>query len=200
MSKPRSFAGRMLTIDACGLFLVLALAGGAYYAGVAPVIHARSEIESSTLALEDQARNAAGQEALILGEQKKLAEVERQLAGIRIELFPPADINKRLKRITELCVGHGLAVQQLDPGQSKPAGDLGKFTIVPIRIVGTGSFNGLCGFLHALLEHEYPDVEVRSLNATAPPEGQSECAFVLDLRWYAAPAADAGSAGVGGGK
>ncbi|MCC6322035.1 MAG: type 4a pilus biogenesis protein PilO [Phycisphaerales bacterium] len=195
MNNPSTLAGRVLTVDACGLLAIMGIAAAGYFFGAAPVINARAEIDARTHALEDQARSAAGQESLIVGEQRKLVDLERQLSVIQIELFPPTDINKRLKRITELCVAEGLSIQQLDPGQAKPAGELGKFTIVPIRIVGTGSFNGICGFLHTMLENEYPDVEVRTLNAAAPADGQADGAFVIELRWYAAPAADAVSAG-----
>lgn len=195
MNKPTTLAGRLLTIDACGMGAVLALGAGAYFFGAAPIINARAEIDGRRQGLEEQARNAAGQESLIVGEQMKLADLGKQLAEMQIELFPPTDINKRLRRITEICAAAQLTVQQLDPGQPRPGGggDLGKFSIVPIRLAGVGAFDGIAGFMHQLLDREFPDVEVRSLNLTAPADGQTEAAFAVDLRWYAAPADYAGA-------
>jgi hypothetical protein len=197
MKKAPIVASRLLTIDASAVCVLLALGAGAYFLGVEPVLSARAKIQEQKQLLEEQARNAAGQESLIVVQQKKLADVAATLKTISVPLFPPREINKRLSKITELADTHNLKVEQQEAGQARPAagsGELGKFTVVPIRIVGTGSFDGIAGFLHQLLGTEYPDVEVRSMIVNAPAEGQADAAFAIDLRWYAAPAASTASA------
>jgi len=199
LSKDQSLQSRILTIDASGILVLAGLACAAYFLGAAPVLDARAQIEEQRQLLEAQAHNAADVEGRVVQEQKKLVELKAKLEATDVPLFPAAEINKRLEKITRLTETHGLSVQQLDPGLAKLDPISGKFTLVPIRIVGAGSFSGVSKFLDELLATAYPDVEVRTMslsaaadaNPGATPTGQPDATFAIDLRWYAAPAANA---------
>jgi Tfp pilus assembly protein PilO len=199
MSAPASLKSRVLRVDAIGLFACAALAVGAYYAGVEPVINAQARIEEKKQMVDAQLHHAADTEELITREQAKLAALKRQLAATSVHLAPATDINVRLDVISRLVEEKGLAIQVLDPGTAHSDPELGKFIMIPIKLAGTGSFQGVCDFLHELLSKKFPDVEVRSLSLSAPPAPASingkfeseKAAFSLELRWYAAPAASA---------
>jgi Tfp pilus assembly protein PilO len=194
MSKDNRTGSNALTIDAAGLLVCLGLTGAAYFFGARPVLNAQSRLDEQKQLLEEQARNASDVEGRVLFEQKKLAEVKAKLAATSVPLFPPSDINKRLEVLAQITTGNGLTLRQLDPGAAVSQAGATRFTTVPIRIAGTGSFAGVSGFLHELLAMAYADVEVRGMTLTAGPEGGSESAFEIEMRWYAAPVASAGAA------
>lgn len=209
---------RTLVVDAAGLLACLAVAAGAYFLGVEPVTDARAQIDQKKRLIDEQTRNAADAEELVRHESARLSELKQQLDAVKVQLAPPGDLNKRLAVIAGLLESHGLVVQALDPGAPATDPDLGKFTMVPIRLAGSGSFAGVSAFLHNLLAKEFPDIEVRALGLTGsgitaleplhtrrdeneiasseivgPPQSKHVeiASFTLELRWYAAPAASA---------
>jgi Tfp pilus assembly protein PilO len=195
MNAGNSLKGRILRVDAIGMALCAALSTGAYFVGVEPVINIQARVEEQERLIDEQLRIAADSEQLLLQEQTKLAELKRRLNANNVQLAPPTDINRRLDRISRLLESHGLTMQTLDPGTAHTDPELGKFVMVPIRLAGRGSFAGMTRFLHQLLSKEFPDVELRSLNFSAPTVGgpatefePDKAAFLLELRWYAAPA------------
>lgn len=193
MSAPASLRGRLLRIDAVGLAAVVALVCTGYLVGVEPVLNARARVEEKQRNIDEQVRAATESEQLINIEQAKLVAIRRLCDATSVQLAPASDINRRLSVISELAERHRINLESLNPGSATSDAAVGKFTMLPIRLSGAGSFVQVSGFLHELLSEKYPDIEVRKLSMTAPaPDAEPDKAsFAIDLRWYAAPAVSA---------
>lgn len=193
MSQP-TVKARILRLDTFGLAACLALTAGAYFVGVEPVLNARARTEEKRRFIEEQSRNTADAEELITRERARLEQRLREHESSTVTLASPSELNRRLGFISDLLARHGLSVQHLEPGAPTTDPDLGRFTLVPIRMTGFGPFRGMRGFLSELAG-QYRDIEVRSLSLADQPAtenlGRRQAAFTIELRWFAAPAASA---------
>jgi Tfp pilus assembly protein PilO len=200
---------KVMRIDAAGLLLTAALAGAAYVVGVEPVYSENARIEQKRRLIEEQSRNASDAEQLVMRERGRLQEYRQRLAATSVRLEPVSRLNQRLVKISQLVEKHALAVQAMDPGVATSDPEIGTFRIVPIRLSGSGTFVGVAAFVRELAE-TYKDVKVRTLSLSAPAvstspdlsaEGSEKAggaagpsaaaSFVIELRWYAAPAGSA---------
>lgn len=210
-SSGKGASGKILKIDAVGLTLTAVLAGAAYFLGVEPVFSARAQVEEKRRLIEEQSRNAGDAEQLVQRERDRMNDLAKRLKETAVPLQPRSKLNERLVVISQLVEKHGMAVQSLDPGTATSDPELGKFQMVPIRLSGSGAFTEVAAFIHELAEL-YKDVEVRVLSLSAPaaspaadpaasekkPGAEPAPSFVLELRWYAAPAASGALAGDAG--
>ena len=88
--------------------------------------------------------------------------------------------------LTQLAGGHSLRIDEIKPGTPTAAR---RFVIVPIVVLGSGSFSDCAAYLRTIHER-YPDVGLTALNLRGEPDKPERGArFTFDLAWYAAPGA-----------
>jgi hypothetical protein len=150
----------------------------------------RAERERHLAHLKTQ---AVEMEQAVAAQQRRLAEVEAQVAQSHVRLLPVSGLNQRIADLTAMAdeLGGGLVkIEQIVPGTPKPAA---RFTAVPIQIIGLATYPGAQSLLRRL-HTRFSDTGVAAFSLSAG-EGSATAAFKLELVWYAAPASPAGRAG-----
>jgi hypothetical protein len=212
-----------MVIDAAGASAVLLSAAVAWFVWVAPTGAAEEGLRAAR-AEAVALGNELGQTNASLRAARARLESERKKAATgSFKLAPASQRNVRVAQLVELAQS-GLSGtergevkvgapegQALPPGQASPVGQAGlkldeitpapmtpagRFTKVPIRLAGSGTFDATIGFLRAL-HTRFPDTAVRGFRLFMPPDAdpsrQSVSAppprpgFSFDLVWYAAP-------------
>ncbi len=192
-------------VHAAGVAL-LAVATTCAYIGVVEPSH------RSLAAQRERERQAAQDSADLQVIQDNTQALDRLARSLEskltdtVELRPIDQLNRQLATVSELIEATGLKVAQMDPGE--PA-IYPRYTLVPIRVAGQGTFTDVLTFLHEL-QQNVKDTEVRAFAVHADPKAApGGIAFELSLAWYAVqgtgvaqrpgtaevPAARAGSAG-----
>ena len=99
-----------------------------------------------------------------------------------VELRPVEQLNKQVAAGSELVEEQNLHVTRVDPGDALVTP---RYSLVPIRVAGQGTFADVVNFLHEL--HDVAkDTEVRAFAVHADPKASSDLVtFELSLGWYA---------------
>lgn len=178
-----------MTIHACGVGGLLALAAGCFFLVIDPVLQGRSERDSiaqRTLASETRLASLRESRAAI---RRELESGQARLDERGVTLLPTSGRNTRLGELTELAGECGLRLDRLQPGASEP-GEM--FTQIPITMEGLGAYDEVSGFLHRLV-NRFDDVGARAFRLEAvEQDGARVATFVFDLTWYADPADQSG--------
>jgi hypothetical protein len=168
---------------ACALLLVLA-----YLLGLAPELRERAEaserralldqrrVELSTFAGERRERTGAAQ------------DLEARIAAGSLRLHDVRAVNTHVNTLVELAQACGLRIGEISPDAPTPAG---KYSVVLIRIRGSGGYSGVAEFL-ARLHRDAPDTAVWGFTLGAAEGRRAE--FSVDLAWHAAPDGATGTA------
>jgi len=171
-------------LHAAGALLCLALAAGAYFLGLRPLI--------------DRSRTAARQQAQVQAlrgqsnEMKKRSteiqarhlQVQKSLAETAIRLQPASRINRRLAELTQLAIQHQLKVDEIQPGKVR---NLSRHEVMPIQIRGNGSYVACVHFLHAM-RTSFPDTGTSLIDLKGAPDRPAAAStFEFQLDWYTAP-------------
>ncbi len=198
-------------IDAGGVAAMAALSVAAYLLVVEPSWRAQQRLDaerSESARAESQAEKAA---ADLADANRQLAQLERELDTMAVELRAPGSINRQIDRLTGLADRSGVKLTRIYP---ESAWGNQWFTAVPITMTGTGTFASAAEFVHRVLI-ECADVSVRGLKLTAQPSGverggttsttprtaksekadaqpQAPAAMEVEFVWYAAPEGTAG--------
>ncbi|QYU70895.1 aldehyde dehydrogenase family protein [Leptolyngbya sp. 15MV] len=114
------------------------------------------------------------------------ARVERLRERIRaesIQLGKLEDLNARNNALARLAEESRLRLDTIRPGDAVPGV---RYTGVPIRLLGTGTYAECVEFLERL-RRVFPDVGVNAFDLRSVPGGGAT--FVFDLVWFTAPTA-----------
>ena len=169
---------------AAGAAVCAGLTLGAWVAVVRPLARHRDEYRARRAELASH-RERADALASALGEwNRRLAEARQALERAPLRLEPESRINERLDRVTSLAVDGGLLIDEMQPGEPETARH---YRVVPVKIVGKGSYPAVAAFLHRL-RAQFPDTGTRSFEAvhSGPEPESSALTFHLELVWFTA--------------
>lgn len=190
-------------IHMAGSVVALLMLIGAGAAGVRPLVAHRvaaHELSAAMMQARDRSDAARAQLGTV---RERAAMLNRDLAAHAVQLRPATALNEQLGAVTALAQRAGLRVQQVSPGK---AGAGARYTTVPVRVTGSGTYPAVASFLAALHEHE-PTTAVAGVTIhgegggtgpVSPAAGSARAAaFTLDLVWYALPAKADSAGGAG---
>lgn len=170
-------------IDAAGIGVCVLLLGAGYMVGLGPRLHERARAAEWRDQLErgrtELARLTDERHALLTRE----ARLVQDLRACDVKTQSVRELNRRVQGLVSEAGACGLQISECAPG-TPAAHD--KFTLVPIKLRGTGSYEGVSGFL-ARLHASFPDTAVVSLSVATDVPGESTPEFSVELAWYAAP-------------
>ena len=176
---------RFWRIDLLAVGVCLLLSAALYLTMIHPLARkqARHVTQSAELAA---VQVQASDRAASLGRlQTELAETRTALDATPMRLQPASVINQRLAALTDLANEQAITLDQVQPGQKVAAT---RYDVVPIQLVGSGTYASVQTFLNKL-HGQFGDTGVRSFRLTARERGDDVVgAFVIDLVWYTAPA------------
>lgn len=168
-------------VHAAGVAVLVAVTLGLHFALVAP---AHRERAARTARVQQAAQDA--QDLKVLEDHTHALErlshsLESKLVDT-VELRPVDHLNKQVAAVSELVEEQNLHVTRVDPGEAQVTP---RYTLVPIRVAGQGTFADVVNFLHEL--HDVAkDTEVRAFAVRADPKASSDLVtFELCLGWYA---------------
>jgi|ERR1044071_3038861 Tfp pilus assembly protein PilO len=188
LSDFTSSAGSMRSwqIDAAGVALCLGLAGVWYLAGVQPLSAARASREVLQGELNERELRAGELDDECLHKKGQAENLRQQIESGKVVLAPVDKLNGHIAELNGLAAGHNLRIDIVKPSQPVV---LPRYTTVPIRISGSGSFADAARFLHALHEG-HRDTGLVGMELHAEPEApDKEPYFAFNLVWYAEPPA-----------
>src|SRR5437763_1002084 len=97
-SRQKSWA-----VDAAGTALCAAIVASFFFAGVRPLLHARTEAAAQKMKLEQQRHRAVAAQALVRSQAAKLAGLRAALAADPLALQESRFINGKLAKISVLA-------------------------------------------------------------------------------------------------
>jgi Tfp pilus assembly protein PilO len=173
-------------VYAGALVAAAALSGGAYVAGLRPLMDRRAANVALDQELETRGERARAMAASLEAGRRELAEAKDALECQPLRLKPADQINLRLAAVTRVAGECGMTIDEVQPGA--PA-DSPHYQTVPLRMVGSGSYPACAEFLHAL-RAQFPDTAIRSFDSLNknPAMDAPEATFRFELTWFAAPA------------
>ena len=171
---------RKIEIIGLGTCVVLTLVF--YLAGIRPLIksvRAQGILEVQSGTEEIAADTLRASHAMM---RNKVVAIREALDQVSLKLEPTSRINRRVALVAQLATDSGLKVDQIQPGV--PASGQ-RYQMVPIKLVGTGSYKTCMVFLHRVRQ-VFPDTGVSSLQLSGNPSAPSaEATFRINLSWYA---------------
>ena len=187
MSTPAPHQGRSVppprVIDGAGVAVCAIILGLAYLTGLAPRLRERAAADEHRAQLDTVRQDLAR----LTGERRERSaradELDDRLASGVVRLRPVREVNRREDEIVKLAEECGLRVAEVAPGVPVVRE---KFTVVPIRVRGTGGYAEVTA-LAARAHERFPDTAASALtiNGPAGPGGESE--FSVEFAWHAAP-------------
>lgn len=191
------------SIHMVGAGLALAMLGGASLLTVRPLLASRAVAQEQAAVMTDARDRSDAARAQLGVVRERAARLKRELASNQVVLQPAAALNEQLGALTAAAQRSGLRVQQVSPGKAN-AGS--RFTTVPLRVTGSGTYPAVALFLSTLHKQE-PTTgvvgialrdEADAQRPVSTAEGAAQGAtFTLDLLWHALPAKAASAAGAG---
>lgn len=194
--SPRFREAPLWQVDAAGLGACAILALVWYFAGLQPISEARASRDTleAQLAEREDAVTSLYQDRS--GRQTEINELEAQLDRAAVQMKPAEHVNTRVQELNRLAAGFPdgdggapdlrLRVDEIQPGAPKV---LSRYTTVPIRLAGRGSYAACTRFLHDL-KRQFPDTGIVGFELRSEPDSPDKPPyFSFNLLWYAAPAA-----------
>lgn len=179
---PTIWHRRKIEIIGLGTCLVLTLVF--YLAGIYPLIRsvrAQGILQIQLNAEDITAGNLHASHAMMRG---RVITVREALDKVSLKLEPTSRINQRVAHVAELAMDSGLKVDQMQPGLPTSGQ---RYQMVPITLMGTGSYKTCMVFLHRIRQ-VFPDTGVSSLQLSGNPSAPStQATFRINLSWYALP-------------
>lgn len=170
-------------IDAAGTAVVAAGALLLFFAGVRPMLARQEAYRASRKRVDTHCTEAESLAKSRRSLAAELAAVSKALAEHPVELRSVLHLNRRIGELSHLAIGCGLKIQEMEPGT--PTGTA-QHELVPIRLLGSGTYRTWAAFLHHLTE-TFPDTAVRSFEVFGnPAEPGTAARFRVNLMWYAA--------------
>ena len=180
--RPHLLKGwRWFGVDSAGLGVCAVLTVLCYAVLIRPIVQDRSEARDRHHVIEAKSRQV---EDLRLARQqfkKRAVRLEQELKGRPLRLQTAAQTNRRLSELTQLASQNGLQIDEVEAGtQSR-----GRFyTVIPIRLAGTGTYRTSATFLHKLHE-DFSDTAVASFDlAVDGSDIEGIAHFQFELIWF----------------
>lgn len=171
-------------VDAMAAAVICLGAGVWYFAGLSPLVEARATRQNLETELAGEKDALQKQSALIKRREQMLEEAKAQILASRVQLLPPDQINQQVAKLTEMASGIGLSIDEIKPLGPAPQE---RFTTVPIKVSGVGSYEAVTKFMERL-RSDFHDTGVSGFALGGSPEKPDEILkFELNLVWYAAP-------------
>jgi len=174
----------LLRIDAVGIGACIVASVIGYATLVGPLLQHRSAAAGLRHEMETRYDKVVELDSAIATAKTRMTALQQQLAAGSIQLESAAHINRRIAGLTGSFSKCDLHVDDVQTGQvfSCPQYDL-----VPITIVGRGTYQRCVKLLHEL-SRMFPDTSVMRIDlAGNPAESAQSEKFRLDLFWYATP-------------
>jgi len=169
-------------IDAAAVGFCLLATAGVFFGAARPMVLRHRQLHEQQADLANQRRKVSQLSASAAELEQRLSEVRRQLAQSKVTLRPTSQVNRQIAKLTELFNACQLKANDIQLGQAEHSS---KYTVVPIKISGTGRFPSCVRFLHELAE-KFPDTGVASFEISGDPAQPAEPgAFRFELYWYA---------------
>ncbi len=173
-------------VDSAGAGAIALLAIVWWALGVNPLVEARAARDRARDELTNRREELRTLEEQVQTTEARVARLRQELAARDVRLGHAADVNGRVDTLTRLALDAGLRLDAIKPGEPAPGP---KYTAVPIRISGVGTYQTAANFLRAMHER-FPDVGVASFDLRAKPEPPvTKATFSFDLLWFTQPAA-----------
>ncbi|MBN1513783.1 MAG: hypothetical protein JXB13_17330 [Phycisphaerae bacterium] len=178
-------------IDVAGV-MVCVLASLAFYAvTVQPFLQRRTAAAERRRERHGLACKASELEAALAQKQNRLEALKNELATGSVTLDSTAHINKRIAGLASFFADCELQVDDVRTGSTCRGLHC---DVVPVTIVGRGSYERYGRFLHGL-GAAFPDMGVVGIELTGNPARVSESeTFRFELLWYAASEAQVAAA------
>ncbi len=185
MKDAKKFA-RTWRVDGGGVGVLAVLVLAWWGVGVQPLMEARAARARSIDELAAKREELRGLEEEARKGETKTANAKQELERSSFRLGKPGEINTRIDLITQLALSAGLRVDAIKPSEPSPGT---RYTSVPIKLSGVGTYQTSVGFLRALRDR-YPDVGLMSFDLRSKPEQTAtKAAYTFDLVWFTEPAA-----------
>jgi len=174
--------GRVDAVGAAGASAVLALAT---VIGFLPVWNGRHAVARDRALASENDRLASDSLRDTQDLEARLGVMQAQLDANPVKLSAVEDLNQRLSDFVRLADEVGLALDQVEPGAPFRSP---KFTTVPIKVSGTGTYAGLATFFEKLHSTRVDtSIEAFSINVASGDGDATKARFALQVVWYAAP-------------
>jgi Tfp pilus assembly protein PilO len=168
-------------LDSIGIGIFIALTALAYVLEIAPAMSDREAARVGNAQLAEKRETVSHLQASIHAASAQIAALDAAQAK-ELKLQATSAINDRLSALSSLAAEKGLLVEAVEPGEAATAT---RYSTIPIRINGRGTYPQFVTFIHAL-RTELPDTSITDL--TMSGGGTGPASFTLNLLWYAAPA------------
>ncbi len=180
----------MKSIDAIGVGLVLGVAGLLYIAGVRPLQNAHADTVKHKADL--WLANGTLKERRLTESQASQAaqQLTDRLEQLDINLHNIDQMNTRLAGLTSLAEKAGLTIESFRPGEQLSEE---RYRAVVISLVGRASYGQVSDFLGSL-RRNFPDTGLQKITLERVSGNDATGRLQIEMVWYAAPAASAGSA------
>jgi Tfp pilus assembly protein PilO len=171
-------------LDVAGVGFCLAVSLVCYLTTVGPVVRQRSATAALRREMQTQQGKSAKLRTATATAKEHLRVVQQDLAGTAIQLDAAAHLNRRVARLTQFLSECGLQVDEVQTGR---IGSTSRYDLVPITLVGRGTYRQCVTLLHGLCA-TFPDMSVMRIELTGNPAQPAEPDKVqFEMVWYAAP-------------
>lgn len=171
-----------LQVHMFGVALTGLIGVAGYLLTIEPALDERDAAMRRSAELANADRDALVAEANLRVSRRELEQRRARLESLAIRLEPVSRTNDRMVRLTQLAEQSGLVVSTIEP--SSPSAQ-GKHLLVPVKLVGTGSFKHAHEFL-AQIKQQFPDTRVDGLQITAAAAADVPGQIQLECTWFAA--------------
>src|SRR3954451_18836198 len=163
------FFKRLLTewrLDSVGVAIFVSLTALAYFLQFEPAMRDRDAVRAGIAELSDKRQT-------ISKLQQTTVAINNQIKSLNsaqeheLKLLPPADVNDRLSAYSALAQELGLQIEALEPGEATASG---RYSTVPIRMNGRGTYPQFARFIRKLRE-KLPDTSVTEMNISGGGDG-----------------------------
>jgi Tfp pilus assembly protein PilO len=173
-------------VDAAGVLVIAAIAATWYAVGLRPVLEARAAADVEASELDASLRELSAAEHEVMVTRERLENLSKRIAAASLQLRPAAGVNARIDALASAAGSAGLRLDTIRPGDAVATS---RYTAVPIRIEGVGSYQ-TCVSLLRTLRKGFPDIGVTGFELRAVHDpAETRARFVFDLVWFAAPGA-----------
>jgi len=184
MNNPNHRSHTLHAIDFAGALFLIAITFVLYGVAIRPWFHKREGQSQVKSQLANQQKLADQQRSLRDRLERQIVEVRQKLAGSEIKLQTVDKLNQRVADLNQIMVEMNLAVERLEPGQSR---HLSNFDALAMRMEGTGSYPHV-GLLLRRLRQRFPDMSVASVRLTSNASGDAAMSrYDLTLLWHTRP-------------
>lgn len=177
-------------IDGIGIAMVAAVAGVLYVAGVRPLQEAHAEtvkLRAELWAANSRLTDRKGTEEKAVASAKRLSD---RLASLAVQLSSIERMNTRLSDLTHAAETSGMVIEAIRPGASTSQE---RYRAVTITLTGRCTYQQAAAFLDNL-RTSFADTGLQGITFDRLPDAPDQGRLQVTMVWYAAPAANAGSA------